>query len=82
MIKIKITITLKTMIIIKSIKHKAKFMSNMSFEGRKLSFLGILLYVSLREKYPNAELFLVRTFLYLDRIGRFTEKIITTLHTQ
>ena len=38
------------MVIIKSIKHKAKFMSNMSFEGRKLSFLAILLYVSLREK--------------------------------
>ena len=33
-----------------NLKHKAKFMSNMSFEGRKLSFSAILLHMSLREK--------------------------------
>ena len=36
---------------------------------------------TLREKYPNTELFMVRIFLYLECIWRFTVQIFTVRFT-
>ena len=42
---------------------------------RSLTIITKSLSLALREKCPNTEFFLVRIFLYLDWIRRFTEKI-------